>query len=219
MNELDKSKQRFLDLKRYYEKNVEKYLGSFNFTKRNKVSIADKIIRNTLYNKRDDVLGNKLLDDFERVIKELEMGVSITKGNSIDEPRANQINREAPKSIPKGKVNNNSAILATTIIIILIAIVVISTGANSGDKTNVSRDTLIYESQRAVKNELKAPSTAKFPVYSSFDVNSTHRSDGKYEVSSYVDAENSFGVPIRSYFTVYITFSSHESYRSRVVFE
>lgn len=54
------------------------------------------------------------------------------------------------------------------------------------------------DAQDAVKEELKAPSTAKFPWdYESYV---TDNGDGTYTVTSYVDAENSFGAKIRSKF-------------------
>jgi ribosomal protein L40E len=47
-----------------------------------------------------------------------------------------------------------------------------------------------------VKETLKAPSTAKFPVIR--DNNVTDLGNGRYRVLSYVDSQNSFGAMIRS---------------------
>ncbi|NFH40674.1 hypothetical protein [Clostridium sporogenes] len=58
---------------------------------------------------------------------------------------------------------------------------------------------IYYGVQEEVKNKLKAPSTAKFPIYDeSFveQIDSTH-----YKVNCYVDAENGFGAKIRSNYT------------------
>ena len=50
-----------------------------------------------------------------------------------------------------------------------------------------------------VNKQLKAPATADFPMYDKNFI--THHNDS-YTVSSYVDAENSFGVKGRLYYTV-----------------
>lgn len=51
--------------------------------------------------------------------------------------------------------------------------------------------------QRFVRNRLKAPSTAKFPANPSV----SHVGNGCYYMSSHVEAQNAFGVPIRNGFT------------------
>ncbi len=51
--------------------------------------------------------------------------------------------------------------------------------------------------QSFVKRTLKAPATASFP---SLDFNAFKGKDDRYIVSSYVDAENSFGAKLRSKF-------------------
>lgn len=50
-----------------------------------------------------------------------------------------------------------------------------------------------------VNKQLKAPATADYPMYDKNFI--THHNDS-YTVSSYVDAENSFGVKGRLYYTV-----------------
>jgi ribosomal protein L40E len=61
----------------------------------------------------------------------------------------------------------------------------------------------------AVQNELKSPSTANFPSYSNSYV--TDNNDGTYSVSSYVDAENSFGAKIRSTWSCTVNSSGNVS--------
>ncbi|MDB8458884.1 toxin-antitoxin system YwqK family antitoxin [Turicibacter sanguinis] len=53
--------------------------------------------------------------------------------------------------------------------------------------------------QVRVKRDLKAPSSAKFPMISSANI--TKINSNEYSVRSYVDAENSFGAKIRTNFT------------------
>lgn len=57
--------------------------------------------------------------------------------------------------------------------------------------------------QMRVENMLKAPKTADFPTTSNWKI--TALGDNEYELSSYVDAENSFGANIRTFFTCKIT--------------
>ena len=52
--------------------------------------------------------------------------------------------------------------------------------------------------QDFVSNQLKAPSTAKFPTYSKNYV--TDLGEGKYTITAYVDAQNSFGAMMRNNF-------------------
>jgi hypothetical protein len=51
-------------------------------------------------------------------------------------------------------------------------------------------------SQEFVKRALKAPSTAEFPWYEDGFV--TRLGDGRFRVSAYLDAQNSFGAQLRS---------------------
>lgn len=53
--------------------------------------------------------------------------------------------------------------------------------------------------QKQVKDNLKAPSTAKFAKYADMPVS---KSGSNFKVEGYVDAENSFGAKIRSNFSV-----------------
>ena len=58
---------------------------------------------------------------------------------------------------------------------------------------------LYLVAQRAVKNNIKSPSTAKFP-YSNEAVFVGGMTDSIYSVKCYVDSQNSYGVMIRSNF-------------------
>lgn len=81
-----------------------------------------------------------------------------------------------------------------------------STSSSSSKSSYMSDDikgALWALAEKAVKNDLKSPSTAKFPAsYGSSGV-SFSRSGELYAVSAYVDAENGFGATVRQYFTVY----------------
>ncbi|MHB9947305.1 hypothetical protein CF095_18365 [Clostridium botulinum] len=68
------------------------------------------------------------------------------------------------------------------------------------------RATLITTAQKTVKENLKAPSTAKFPwsfdEYKIKETNSDNKDMTIYYISGYVDAENSFGAKLRNNFIV-----------------
>lgn len=71
--------------------------------------------------------------------------------------------------------------------------------SNQGNETNRSAfDMATY----CVRQKLKSPSTADFPAYSDDYIS---HSDDEYTVSAYVDAQNSFGATVRTYFIVRMT--------------
>ena len=63
--------------------------------------------------------------------------------------------------------------------------------------------------KKAVKNNLKSPSTVKFCKHSELSISCSGNS---WTVKGYVEAQNSFGATIRNQFTVKFTFSSSERY-------
>lgn len=75
---------------------------------------------------------------------------------------------------------------------------------NINDYAIGSSDNIRYFSsaEDAIKKLLKSPSTAEFPSRVWSDGWGISISDGIVTVSSYVDAQNSFGAMLRSYFTV-----------------
>lgn len=62
-----------------------------------------------------------------------------------------------------------------------------------------------------VETRLKSPSSAKFPAMGSEDV-SIREIGERYLISSYVDAQNSFGATVRSKFTVILKKDSNDKY-------
>jgi hypothetical protein len=59
--------------------------------------------------------------------------------------------------------------------------------------------------QSFVKQNLKAPSTAEFPSISEATI--VHTQSNQWSVSSYVDAQNSFGAPLRSTFDCQVSYN------------
>lgn len=63
-------------------------------------------------------------------------------------------------------------------------------------------------SEYFVKQKLKSPSTADFPM---FDYTSEYSQiDGTYLVASYVDAQNGFGSMVRQYYSIKLKFNGGE---------
>lgn len=73
---------------------------------------------------------------------------------------------------------------------------------------------LVADAQAVVKENLKSPSSAKFPwsfddyVFSSGGSSSTHPGYTRYTIKSYVDADNAYGANLRENFSVTIDYKS-----------
>ncbi len=66
--------------------------------------------------------------------------------------------------------------------------------------------------QKFVKDQLKAPRTAKWPWVHTDDV-TTHLGGGKYRIESYVDSQNAFGALIRTKFTCVVQHAGEDKWR------
>ncbi|MFC0906235.1 hypothetical protein ACFHWD_16275 [Clostridium sp. MT-14] len=93
---------------------------------------------------------------------------------------------------------------------LIVSIFMVGCGSSSDENKPFSQLTLDEQkgylwsmSEDAVKNNLKSPSTAKFP-FSYDEAEFKALGNNEFEISSYVDAENSFGGTIRNNFTVTI---------------
>jgi len=67
--------------------------------------------------------------------------------------------------------------------------------ANNSSNSQVDDSKAFIIAQNYVKSALKSPSTADFPA---FDYTTQKISEDEFKVSSYVDAQNSFGAEIRT---------------------
>jgi hypothetical protein len=90
----------------------------------------------------------------------------------------------------------NYNIYISIILIIGCLFLIFSIKNITSNNSNDYKSKIWTEATNAVRSELKAPSTASFPCYDNSFV--TDNNDGTYTVSSYVDADNSFGAKIRS---------------------
>lgn len=82
--------------------------------------------------------------------------------------------------------------------------------------SNSATDAKIY-AQIAVKRNLKSPSTAKFCKYDEMTAENT--SGNNWEITGYVDAQNSFGAELREYWTVTLTLTDDGCTNTRVSFQ
>lgn len=85
------------------------------------------------------------------------------------------------------------------------------TSSKSQKKDSYGHDQFdaIVIAERKVKEQLKAPSTAKFCKTTDYTVSV---SGNTWTVKGYVDAQNSFGASLRNNFTITFTFTSSEKY-------
>lgn len=105
---------------------------------------------------------------------------------------------KAPKSIPDSLIFGGffSAIF---LIAIVVAVASSRTGPSSSVKSSDYNDSCIYLAEKAVKEKLKAPSTATFS-----NIQVVNAEYGYCLVKGSVDAQNSFGAKINNNFTVEI---------------
>lgn len=72
-----------------------------------------------------------------------------------------------------------------------------------GSSSNKSATDAKICAEKAVTDSLKSPSTAKFCKYT--EMTATNLGGDKWKVTGYVDAQNSFGAVMRTYWTVTLT--------------
>ena len=66
--------------------------------------------------------------------------------------------------------------------------------------------------QECVTRELKSPASAEFPGMSVKEKHTTSLGNNEFQITSYVDSQNSFGAMIRSNFTCKIRVSEDDTY-------
>lgn len=113
----------------------------------------------------------------------------------------------------KGEKKKQSKQAIGCLIVILIVVVffiIIFSGGGGGTPTiqQGTSDTMAYiQSQAYVKTALKSPASAKFPFA---DYEYKKYEDDSYLITSYVDAQNSFGAIIRSDYSTVLKYLGGE---------
>ncbi|PIR85230.1 hypothetical protein COU15_02415 [Candidatus Kaiserbacteria bacterium CG10_big_fil_rev_8_21_14_0_10_45_20] len=107
----------------------------------------------------------------------------------------------------KTQITKRQSII-TGIVIAVFVFIVISAGAGgentSQQQSGVSDSQTHIMAQNYVKQVLKSPSTADFSM---FDYRYVDLGDGRHKVTSYVDAQNSFGAEVRSDYSVILSYN------------
>ncbi len=123
---------------------------------------------------------------------------------------------EASKAAYHEQVLKHLGIGVAIIIVIIIIAAITSSGSKSGSGGGKDTDSYGHDkfdamviAEKAVKNQLKSPSSAKFCSTSAATI--TH-SGNTWTVSGWVEAQNSFGATLRNNFRVRFTFNSQSNY-------
>lgn len=118
--------------------------------------------------------------------------------------------QKTPKEIgPKAIKSSLVAIIPIAIAAILFIVIFLS----KSPAPDSTREDAIYASMELLKQKLKAPSTADFPSVSKARYSIEMINDETiYVVSSYVDAQNSFGAMIRTNYTIKMRKSGDKYY-------
>ena len=135
--------------------------------------------------------------------------------SDIKTPQSGAPKKQTTK-ISQNKKSSNNRILLLILAIIVICLCGVSIALISSDDENSgasrSRASIICED--IVKGQLVAPSTAKFASYSEQQIWTLGKESGAYKnayrVTGYVDAQNSFGAQIRTYYTCDISYNGGE---------
>lgn len=119
----------------------------------------------------------------------------------FEEEKARKEAQDKLEAEAKAKDTKQKGIGCLVLIVLLVIIGVWIGSCDGGDQEpRPEHDAIAAYSMSQVfaEDHLKAPSTAKFPVFTEDQV--VHAGDGEYIVSSYVDAQNSFGAMVRTHY-------------------
>jgi hypothetical protein len=104
------------------------------------------------------------------------------------------------------------------VIVVMVLLMVVFSSINHnleyGDKTEEEielmdqEENAYHNAKQLIKYKLKSPSTAEFP--SSLEAKVIGVGDNTFIVSSYVDAQNSYGAMIRTYYEAEIRYNGND---------
>jgi hypothetical protein len=141
-------------------------------------------------------------------------GRDLTTGNINIQPT----NIQPVVTQPSDNKSSNSAgkwIVGVVItLLVIVCVCLLSYQLINRKQNDYNNATMAYlMCQEFVKDDLKAPATAKFPDISEVSIISTFSNDpNRYKVNGYVDAENGFGALLRSRFTCNISYSGNDKW-------
>ena len=120
----------------------------------------------------------------------------------------------------KGLIKSSIGRFLVLASIILIIFIIIEPPSLKKDKTIAKYHTSIeayINAQNFVKKQLKAPSTAKFPKSTELRNHVIKIGQDKFQINSWVDAQNSFGAMLRKEFSCIIEFKQDSVFCSKMV--
>jgi hypothetical protein len=99
-------------------------------------------------------------------------------------------------------MKNGCILSAVSIFLLVIAVSLIAAISDGGTNASrsprtASRSDACFMSQKFIKQNLKAPSTAEFPSWTEANCKAT-QTGNNWKVRSFVDSQNGFGAMIRS---------------------
>lgn len=123
-----------------------------------------------------------------------------------------RVQRARTEMVNQSKVERQVAIGCGACVVLFFGVILISELFRSSTPYQLNSDKIgaLVASEQAVRNLLKAPSTAKFPSTSEASI--TYDSDGGFVISSYVDAQDSFGAMIRTRYVCRIKEITRDNY-------
>ncbi len=101
----------------------------------------------------------------------------------------------------------NRHLASALVLSIFVLLAVGSSGPDENDP-QFRKDMAIETSKEFVLKQLKAPATAQWPRGSA-NYSCVELGDDQYRVTSYVDAQNSFGAQIRTFYTVVVKYQGN----------
>lgn len=106
---------------------------------------------------------------------------------------------------PKKELHKQWWVWAIMVVSVIILVALSGSSDSSSAPSNQDLSTTAYSiSQEFVRQTLKAPSTASFPLY---DTASKNLGSQTYRIDSYVDAENSYGAKLRNDWEATLTYN------------
>lgn len=133
-----------------------------------------------------------------------------------DEEKARREIREQLELEEKQKSVKAGCIGCGVLIVIALGIAALS-GTVGSSKNDAPKDhsTMAYlKAQRFIKDQLRSPSSAEFPGLMSGEWRVITLEDGTYVASGWVDAQNAFGVTVRSRWTCHVQRLGDDAWRT-----
>jgi len=135
-------------------------------------------------------------------------GIKLSQSDPIIDSRPKLSQKKSSSSA------RNNLLLLCIIFVCLGGVVIIGLSDSNNERTGASPIRASITCEDIIESRLVAPSTAKFASYYEQQIWTLGKNSGAYEnayrVTGYVDAQNSFGALIRTYYTCDISYNGGE---------